>query len=33
LEPVLDRTLSGWVFGENLTTAGIDVTGGVIGAR
>jgi hypothetical protein len=33
LGSVPERTLPGWVFGENLTTAGIDVTGGVIGER
>lgn len=30
---VLGRTLPGGVFGENLTTAGVDVNGAVIGER
>lgn len=30
-EPRLDRKLANGMFGENLTTAGIDVTGAVIG--
>jgi MOSC domain-containing protein YiiM len=32
-ESVLGRTLSGGVFGENLTTTGVDVNGAVIGER
>lgn len=32
-ECVLGRTLPGGVFGENLTTAGVDVNGAVIGER
>ncbi len=32
-ESVLGRTLTGGVFGENLTTIGVDVTGAVIGER
>jgi len=32
-ESVLGRTLAGGVFGENLTTVGIDVSGAVIGER
>ena len=32
-ESVLGRTLKGGVFGENLTTIGVDVTGAVIGDR
>jgi MOSC domain-containing protein YiiM len=32
-ESVLDRTLPGGVFGENLTTTGVDVNGAVIGER
>jgi MOSC domain-containing protein YiiM len=32
-ESVLGRTLPGGVFGENLTTAGLDVNGAVIGER
>jgi MOSC domain-containing protein YiiM len=32
-EPVLGRTLPCGVFGENLTTTGIDVSGAVIGER
>jgi len=32
-ESVLGRTLPGGVFGENLTTAGVDVNGAVIGER
>ena len=32
-ESVLQRTLSGGVFGENLTTSGVDVSGAVIGER
>ena len=32
-ESVLGRTLKGGVFGENLTTIGVDVTGAVIGER
>ena len=32
-EVELGRTLPGGVFGENLTTAGVDVTGAVIGER
>jgi MOSC domain-containing protein YiiM len=30
---VLGRTLPGGVFGENLTTTGVDVDGSVIGER
>lgn len=32
-ESVLGRTLPGGVFGENLTTTGLDVSGAVIGER
>jgi MOSC domain-containing protein YiiM len=32
-ESVLERTLPGGVFGENLTTTGLDVNGAVIGER
>ena len=32
-ESVLGRTLAGGVFGENLTTTGVDVNGAVIGER
>lgn len=32
-ESVLGRTLPGGVFGENLTTTGVDVNGAVIGER
>ena len=32
-ESVLKRTLQGGVFGENLTTTGVDVNGAVIGER
>jgi len=32
-ESVLGRTLTGGVFGENLTTTGLDVNGAVIGER
>jgi MOSC domain-containing protein YiiM len=32
-ESVLKRTLPGGVFGENLTTTGVDVNGAVIGER
>jgi Uncharacterized protein conserved in bacteria len=32
-ESVLERTLAGGVFGENLTTTGVDVNGAVIGER
>ena len=32
-ESVLERTLPGGVFGENLTTTGVDVNGAVIGER
>jgi MOSC domain-containing protein YiiM len=32
-EPRLDRTLPGGVFGENLTTLGLDVNGARIGER
>jgi MOSC domain-containing protein YiiM len=32
-EPVLGRALPGGVFGENLTTTGLDVNGAVIGER
>ncbi|MHB8185331.1 MAG: MOSC domain-containing protein [Dermatophilaceae bacterium] len=32
-ESVLGRTLAGGVFGENITTAGVDVNGAVIGER
>ena len=32
-ESVLQRTLPGGVFGENLTTTGVDVNGAVIGER
>jgi len=32
-ESVLDRVLPGGVFGENLTTTGVDVNGAVIGER
>ena len=32
-EPVLGRTLPGGVFGENLTTMGVDVNAAVIGER
>ena len=32
-ETVLGRTLPGGVFGENLTTTGVDVNGAVIGER
>jgi MOSC domain-containing protein YiiM len=32
-ESELGRTLTGGVFGENLTTAGLDVTGALIGER
>jgi MOSC domain-containing protein YiiM len=32
-ESVLGRTLHGGVFGENLTTTGVDVNGAVIGER
>jgi len=32
-ESVLGRTLRGGVFGENLTTTGVDVNGAVIGER
>jgi MOSC domain-containing protein YiiM len=32
-EPILARTLPGGVFGENLTTTGVDVNGAVIGER
>ena len=32
-ESALGRTLPGGVFGENLTTAGVDVSGAVIGER
>jgi MOSC domain-containing protein YiiM len=32
-EAELGRTLPGGVFGENLTTAGVDVTGALIGER
>lgn len=32
-ESVLGRTLQGGVFGENLTTTGLDVNGAVIGER
>ena len=32
-ESVLGRTLPGGVFGENLTTTGLDVNGAVIGER
>jgi MOSC domain-containing protein YiiM len=32
-ESVLGRTLVGGVFGENLTTAGIDVSGALVGER
>src|SRR5476649_2608756 len=32
-EPVLGRTLPGGVFGENLTTMGVDVNGALIGER
>jgi MOSC domain-containing protein YiiM len=32
-QSVLERTLPGGVFGENLTTTGVDVNGAVIGER
>lgn len=32
-ESVLGRTLTGGVFGENLTTTGIDLSGAIIGER
>jgi len=32
-ESVLGRSLSGGVFGENLTTTGLDVSGAIIGER
>ena len=32
-QPVLGRSLPGGVFGENLTTTGLDVNGAVIGER
>ncbi|MEO8518489.1 MAG: MOSC domain-containing protein [Dermatophilaceae bacterium] len=32
-ESVLGRTLPGGVFGENLTTSGVDVNGAVVGER
>jgi MOSC domain-containing protein YiiM len=32
-ESILERTLQGGVFGENLTMAGVDVNGAVIGER
>ncbi|MBF9071689.1 MOSC domain-containing protein [Streptacidiphilus fuscans] len=32
-EPELERTLPGGVFGENLTTVGVDVNGALIGER
>src|SRR5665647_255781 len=32
-ESILERTLEGGVFGENLTMAGVDVNGAVIGER